>query len=199
MPRAAVLTLTLLAILSAQPVAAQGSAPTDQGERLLVNPPPGWTASPLTTKGPVRASQLFPAGQSAKDYVEKIILMRDASPGAPAPKQFVNQLVQAAKNGCDGTQIGNLDENPVNGYVAADIRLACTKGRQTGKSGLMLIAAIRGKDALYTVQRMWLGPPVAPNQAVPVPNQVLAEWSVFTRSITVCDPRSAEHPCPPPK
>lgn len=191
-----IVATVILTTVAALPAAAQQPPAGEPTEHLLVNPPPGWTAQPVTAKGPVRASQLFPAGQSANDYVEKIILMRDANPGAPPPKQFVSGLVQAAKNGCEGTQIGDLDETPINGYAAAGVRLACTKGRQTGKSGLMLIAAIRGKDALYTVQRMWLGAPVAPHQTVPVPPAVLAEWAAFTRLITLCDPRTPEHPCP---
>jgi hypothetical protein len=90
----------------------------------------------------------------------------------------------------------SVDETPVNGYKAASIQFTCTKSHRNGKSGVMFVVAIAGRDALHVVSRVWLGPPVAANQLVPIPDTTLSEWAAFIRTITLCDSRDAQHPCP---
>lgn len=191
--RAALAPVTF-ALLLALALPAGAQSPPSEGERLLITPPQGWQATPSATQGTMVSSRMFPPGQTPETWTEAISVQRHNDRAAKA-KDFVQGMVQTSRKSCEGVQVGNLEETPINGYPAASVRVACTKGKQTGQSGLMMVTAIRGREAMFVVQRMWKGPPVTPNQAVPVPTAVLIDFTSFAKTITVCDNRTPDHPC----
>lgn len=199
---AAAFVLAAPAALHAETKPKAGQAAPQQGqptpERLLIQPPPGWVATQPMEQGNTAISRLFPPGQSPQSFNETISVQRIAG-AAPGPKEFVAAAVESTRQNCDGTQVGDLLESKLNNYPAAATRMACSRGKATGKGGLLGITAVRGSDALYVIQRMWLTDPVASNEAIKVPNALLAEWARFEKGIMVCDSRTKEHPCPQPK
>jgi len=180
----------LLLAFVALPALAQ-SAP----EHLIVPPPQGWVALPLNKQGNLTVVQMLPGGATPQDYQESIIIQRQDGE-KKAPKDFVLGVVEGSKAHCESIVTSPVEERPVNGYKAAEIRFACSKSSRTGKSGLMMVKAISGKDALHVVQRVWLGAPVPPNQAVPVPDAIIEAWDAFDAFVVLCDSRDAKHSCP---
>ncbi|MBI5165550.1 MAG: hypothetical protein HY985_16805 [Magnetospirillum sp.] len=174
---------------------AQGK-PSD--EKLLSNPPAGWQTYPADVKGATVTAMMLPPGATPDNWSEAISIQRTEGKG-PSPKEFITAAVEQSKASCEGLQVGPPDARPINGYEAGSVRIACTKGVQSGKSGLKMVKAIRGKNALYVVQRMWKGAPVAANQALPVPQSVLNDWNFYEGTVVLCDAGDAKHPCPKAK
>ena len=164
-------------------------------EHLIVPPPKDWVPLPINHQANLTVLQMLPAGQSPQDYQESIVIQRQEGE-KKTPKDFVLGVVQGSKSHCEGIVSSPVDERPVNGYKAAEVRFACTKSSRTGKSGLMMVKAIAGKDALHVVQRIWLGAPVTPSQPVPVPDATIEAWDAFDAMIVLCDSRDAKHGCP---
>jgi len=162
---------------------------------LIVPPPKDWVALPITKQGNLTVVQMLPAGESPQDFRESIVVQRQDGE-KKTPKDYVMSVVNGSKAHCEGIITSPISERPVNGYKAAEVRFACTKSSRTGKSGLMMVKAIAGNDALHVVQRIWLGAPVAPNQPVPVPDTVIDSWDAFDAFVVLCDSRDAKHGCP---
>ena len=188
MKRILLAALTLLFIC---PAWAQTSPP----EHVLARYPAQWVAQAPVRQDKLTVLQMLPAGQSPQDYMESIILER-YDEEHQAPKEYVTSRAEASRRSCDGMLSSTVDESPINGYKAASIQFTCTKSHRNGKSGVMFVIAIAGRDALHVVSRVWIGPPVPANQMVPIPDTTLAEWAAFVRTITLCDTRDVQHPCP---
>ena len=88
---------------------------------------------------------------------------------------------------CPGTTAKGIFTGQVNGYVTSMLLLWCPKNPGTGKPETTAFRGIRGKDALYLVQRAW--------RAVPSDADLAAVMQTLGR-VTVCDTRTPEHPCP---
>jgi hypothetical protein len=188
-------SLFAVALLAAAAMPALAQTPSP-GESFIIFPPQGWVPQPPIHEGNAVVRRLLPPGVDPAQVSEAINVER-YDQATQTPKQFVGALVDASRKSCEGLQVGPLDEKPINGYKAASLRFACTKSSRTGKSGLMMVIAVAGKDALHVVQRMWLGQPVGANDPVPVPDAVIGAWDAFAARVTLCDAGDAKHPCPP--
>jgi hypothetical protein len=90
---------------------------------------------------------------------------------------------------CPGTTAKGIYTGQVNGYVVSMLVLKCPSNPNTGKPETTAFRVIKGKDALYSVQRAW--------RLVPS-DQEIDEVMHALAKVTVCDTRTAEHPCPAP-
>jgi hypothetical protein len=92
-------------------------------------------------------------------------------------------------NDCPGTTAKGkrIYTGQVNGYVVSMLLLRCPMNPHTGKPETTAFRVIKGKDALYSVQRAW--------RAVPS-DQDVANVMEGLGKVTVCDTRTPEHPCP---
>ncbi|MDA8230628.1 MAG: hypothetical protein M0006_04735 [Magnetospirillum sp.] len=182
--------------LAALALAAAGrDHPALAGEEMLIFPPADWQRLPMLTQQNVTVARMLPPGATPQHYDEAINVERYDGFSNP-PKDFALSAVQEVRKNCEGVQVSPVDETPINNYPAAALRVACTRGRHTGRSGLMMVIAVAGKHALYVAKRIWFGPPVAANQAVLVPQDTLAAWDAFAATVTLCDPDDSTHPCP---
>ncbi len=181
-------TLAVLAPLSAQ-------AQIQTSERLLFNAPQGWTTVPVQRSDKMIVSRMLPPGQNDKQWTESITLQM--YPNAEfTPRGFVENAITHARTSCEAAGPGPVTETQVNAYPMALVTIACSKGKQTGMGSYVLIQAIRGKDALYVVQRQWRGTPFGKNQDPAIPGGTLKEWAEFSKSVGLCDTRDTRHPCP---
>jgi hypothetical protein len=193
--RALVLILTALTL--AMPAAAQSQSQPAQPqgrERLLRAIPEGWQAKG-TQKSPKGATTMvFPPGQGADRWSEMVIVQVVEDPQA-APDAYVAQVVEASRNSCEAIGPSPVTEKSVNGYPTAALTVSCTKGRHSGMGGLVMVMAIRGREALYVVERLWQGAAFARNEAVPIPQETLKDWGAYTKSVYLCDIGDTRHPC----
>jgi hypothetical protein len=79
-----------------------------------------------------------------------------------------------------------LDETPVNGYSRLMWRTRCRD--KDGFLASMLQVVIQGHDNFYHVQKIW--------RRVEVPETEMTSWRERLASISVCDTRDSNRPCP---
>lgn len=186
--------VTLAAVVAlAQPAAAQ-PAPQPK-EKILLDMPAGWQAKGTQRSDKGETTMLYPPGQGSESWSEMLVLqvVRDSQ---AMPHNYVAQIVEASRTNCDAVGPSPTTEKSINGYPAAALTVSCTKGKRTGMGGLVMVVAMRGREALYVVQRLWQGPAFGRNEAVPVPQGMLKDWGAFARTVGLCDQVDAKHPCP---
>lgn len=177
-------------------------AQTSAGEQAQIPPeragahyPPDWVAEPPVHQDSLTVIRLLPPGETALNFTQAITIERYEAEHR-SPKDFVLSRAEASRPTCDGMLVSEVKEGLVNGYKAASVRFTCTRSQRNNKSGAVALTAVAGRDALHVLSWYWLGQPVAANQLVPVPPQIVQQWDAFERSIIVCDTRFVEHPCP---
>lgn len=166
------------------------------GERLLMAPPAGWQSVPVQKTDKVAITRLYPPGQSEKQWSEMITVQ--IYPGAgQSPREFIENVIQFSRANCEAAGPGPVTEATINNYPAAIVSVACTKGKQSGMGNMVLVTAIKGREALYAIQRQWRGAPFAANEKPDMPPEMIQAWNNFPRSVGLCDTREPQrHPCP---
>jgi len=199
--------LATLLTLSAAPVAAQedeaaspppaGTAPgAAMTEKLLLAAPAGWRSGASSTSRSVVVTHLLPPGQTTETWTEMLTIQVIADPRTEA-RTVVNRVAEASRSGCDVAAPSPISEGMINNYPVATMTVTCNHGHQSGKGGLVAVKAIRGRQALFVVERLWRGPAFGADEPVPVPTEVLQAWALFLRNVTVCDEADPRHhPCP---
>lgn len=191
--------LALAACLLIAPAAlAQQPQPAPHqpgGERLVMDPPDGWLPVQVQRGDKVNITRLFPPGQSDKDWSEMITLQ--IYPGSDrSPRAFVEDAIRHSRENCEAAGPSAVTETPNNGYPMAMVSVACSKGRGSGMGGFVHIQSIRGKEALYVVQRHWRGAPFDRTSGPAFPPDMLRNWGAFVKTVGLCDTRDSRHPCP---
>ncbi|MBF0324761.1 hypothetical protein [Magnetospirillum moscoviense] len=177
----------------ATPALAQQYPPP--GERLVMNPPAGWAAVPVQKGEKMSITRLFPPGEDDKNWNE-LITVQVYTAHDQSPRTFIDSVIQYSRDNCEAAGASAVTEVPTNGYPMAVVSVTCTKGRKSGMGGFVLVQAIRGREALYVVQRQWRGLPFAKDQTPPFPDGLLRRWSEFSHQVSLCDTRDNRYPCP---
>ncbi|MBC7908709.1 MAG: hypothetical protein H7Y60_18435 [Rhodospirillaceae bacterium] len=177
------------------PAFAQTQAQQPAGERLMLNPPTGWSPVPVQRNDKMVVTRLFPPGENDKQWSQSITLQLYPN-SDQLPRAFAEGIVAYSRDNCEAAGPGPINEAMTNGYPIASVTVTCTKGRSSGMGGFALVQAIRGKDALYVVQRQWRGAAFSKNQSPNFPPTMLKEWGDFAKTVGLCDSRDQRHPCP---
>jgi hypothetical protein len=200
----AALTLTLLADAASAQMRPQPrgqslpqgpSQPSEVTERLVMTPPPGWQIHGNSAGQNVITKQMFPPGQTSETWTEMLSVQIIADQKI-APRDFIQNIIETSRTNCEASGPSPVTEGLTNGYPVATLTVTCTKGRKSGHGGLVAVKAIRGQAALYVIQRVWRGKAFGRNEAAPIPETMLNDWSTFLRGISVCDTTLPNHPCP---
>lgn len=184
--------LLVLAALAA--LAPPAAAQNPEGELLLVNPPPSWTALPTQKNDTMSLTRLLPPGQSEADWSEMITVQ--IYPGSDnTPRAFIENVISYSRANCEAAGAGSVNETLVNNYPFAAVSVTCTQGKASGKGSVVMVQSIRGRDALYVVQHQWRGPAFGKSESPPIPAEIVQGWREF--GMGLCDTRApARHPCP---
>jgi len=165
--------------------AASGQAPL-QGENLLFSPPFNFKVGFQSDKNGRSMTEWVPRSETVEDWSQMLTvqIFRGATVEAPA---FLQKLAEGYMGACPGTTARGIFTGKINGYVVSMLVLKCPKNPETGKPETTAFRLIKGNDALYGVQRAWRS--LASDQEI---SNVMHELA----RVTVCDTRSADHPCP---
>jgi hypothetical protein len=178
-----------LCVLAALPAHAQ----QQYGERLLMNAPPGWSAVPIQRGEKMVVTRLFPPGEGEKQWSQAITVQMYPNSEQSA-RAFVEGIIAYSRDNCEAAGPGPVNESQNNGYPAATVTVTCTKG-PSGLGSFALVQAIRGREALYVVQRQWRGTAFGKDQNPAFPPDMLKDWGEFARTVGLCDTRDSKHPC----
>jgi len=107
--------------------------------------------------------------------------------GGRTPEQFRLRIDDAARNGLTSSLESTvLKKGYVNNYPMILWETDATL--KDGAKAVNLFLYVEGNDAGYWVNRRWLNLNVSQTD--------IESWVKYLSSISVCDSRSAEHPCP---
>jgi hypothetical protein len=155
-------------------------------ENLLFSPPKDFKVGFQSSHDNRMMTEFVPAAETAEDWTQMLTVQiyRGATTDAATFLQGVGKRYMDA---CAGTTAKGIFTGQVNGYVVSMLVLKCPTNPSTGKPETTAFRVIKGKDALYSVQRAW--------RSIPL-DRDLDEVMHGLAKVTVCDTRAADHPCP---
>ena len=177
------------------PVVAQEPPETTESERLLAQPPLGWTQISSTSIRGLRTASFIPEGEEEANWTRMIKFESMTEDPLPDPIEFVELLTFGQKEQCGTFEAYPTFTGLENGYATSVNLLICHRDRTLKRSDVTMIKTIRGNDHFYVITRSKRGPPVVEDQPA-IEEETVAAWSLYLKSIGVCDSRSAAHPCP---
>ena len=155
-------------------------------ENLIVARPPGWKTGSQTSHDNRSMAEWVPASETVDDWTQMITVgvYRHATVDATT---FLQRITQQWLAACPGSQAKGIVTGQTNAYVVSMQVLTCPKNPTTGKPEVTAFRAIKGQDALYSVQRAFRS----------LPNDADYNDTIhFLSTVTVCDTRTPAHPCP---
>ena len=173
------------ATLLALPAGLVLAQPTITAENLLISPPKDFKVG-FRSDRVGSMTEWVPATETVEDWTQMLTvhIFRNAKVDAA---EFLGGVGKRYMDACPGTTAKGIFTGQVNGYVVSMLLLKCPKNPGTGKPETTAFRVIKGKDALYSVQRAW--------RSVPSDQELGAVMQMLAK-VTVCDTRTAEHPCP---
>lgn len=165
------------------------------GETLLLQAPPAWLRGRESIREKFRIVEFLPAGNDQESWYEKLTVESNSISPLPDPIEFANQLGEDLKEQCKTSEHQNITTALENGYQTSVRLLVCQERKETGRNSVSLVKAILGTQYFYTITYTKRSEPLATERS-PISNDEIAKWSLYMRSIKLCDSRAPEHPCP---
>ena len=170
--------------------ASGASAPPIRNEELLVNWPAGFKVGYQAAHDNMNMTEYVPTDETVTDW-SRMMTVQVFHGANISASGFLQGLGKRYMDGCPGTEVrGNgIRSGTVNAYPVSMLMLMlmCPRNPSTDKPETTLFRVIKGADALYAVQWSW--------RSVPPAEQIDQAVKSMT-SVTVCDTRGTEHPCP---
>jgi hypothetical protein len=176
---------------------ADGSTGSEAGEneRLLAQPPQGWKEIGSATTPNLRTATFIPEAEDESDWRRMIRFEAMTEDPLPDPIEFIEILTTGQNDRC-----GTFESYPTfsgfeNGYPTSVSLLFCARDRTSRLAETTMIKTIQGNDRFYVITRALRSEPVEEEEA-PVDETTVAAWSLYMKSVGVCDTARPEHPCP---
>jgi hypothetical protein len=165
--------------------AALGQSLLD-AENLLFSPPKDFKLGYQSSHDNSLLTEWVPSAETVEHWTQMLTVQvfRGAAVEAPI---FLGGIGKRYMDACPGTTAKGIYTGQVNGYVVSMLVLKCPLNPKTGKPETTAFRVIKGRDALYSVQRAWT--------SVPSDQEVDAVMHMLAK-VSVCDTRTPEHPCP---
>jgi len=176
------------------PISAD-STTAEAGETLIAQPPAGWLQINATNTRNIRSAQFIPDDESDENWTRKITFESLLESPLPDPIEFIEILNTGQNSRCGTYEAFPTFTGFENGYETSVYLLICHNDRQAKQSEVTMIKAIKGNDFFYVITRTKTAPPVTEG-AIAIEEEVVAAWSLYLRSITLCDSTREAHPCP---
>jgi len=175
------LVVLALAFLSGE-VAAQL-----KDENFLVSMPQGFKVATNQTRGGVVFQEWIPAGETFPNWSEMVVMQIMHGRGDADGGHYLGEIRAGWLRACPETKPNNVMPGKINGYPIWSMILQCPRLSATGKPETTLFRSFRGRDSFYSVQRT--------SRSMPDAAQ-FGRLQAYIDSVTVCDTRTPDHPCP---
>jgi hypothetical protein len=173
-------------------VASPPEKPT--GETLLLEVPPAWLEVTSQGSDTFKLAEFVPAGQSKESWSDKLFVESNSLQPLPDPIVFLEAMGGELKTECEGSSDANVHTGKENGYEISVRLLICNKNLNSARGEVSIIKAIRGNDNFYVISRARRSDPLQTGSS-PLSKTEMGEWSLYMRSIKLCDARDDAHPC----
>lgn len=172
----------LLAAALASPCLAQTTV-----ETLQRNLPAGYQVEREFADEKTITTRMLPDGQTGNDWTELVTTHVFVGRKGADPERFQLAMAAAWLGICTEGTAARVERGRENGYAFSIWSQTCPLNPITGKPESTWTKAIEGNDSFYLVQKSF--------RFEPSDAQVRESIEYF-RSVTVCDPRLPERPCP---
>ena len=160
-----------------------------QNENLLVTLPEGYKVDFHEKKQNSLISEMVPAKESVKDWTE-MVTVQIFYRSKQTPEQFKGRLEKLWSDACEKSVAKNIAQGVENGYPFVLWLQSCPLNKQGGKPEITWFKAIQGNDSFYVVQKAFK---FAPSQVQ------IVQWTLYLKSVGVCDSRLPDRACPKTK
>ncbi len=192
----AMAALLVAGLAGSQPAHAQG-ATTLQNEQLMLQMPSGtWKPVSQRRDNAITMIEYVPEGQTGEkwDAMITVQIFHGLTTGLEQYMALFKQSYES-RQPCEESTFDVARRGTTLGIDRALGIMICTKNKQSGQGELAMIQAMRGKDAMYVVQRAWRGAAYTTDK-IPLETDVARDWIGFLERAWVCDTREAARPCP---
>ena len=179
----------------AGPPTRPATPPDTSPEHLLAEPPAGWLQS-FHTEGPgIRMVEYVPPNSDPDAWTDKVSFESFSDPPLPDPIMLLKSIADDQRKTCERFSDHDTFSGVENDYPTSVRLYVCSVNPLTKKGQLTLVKTIRGDSHFYVITR---AKRVAPIEAdtMPMPPEVMAEWSLYLRAIKACSDTDPRHPCP---
>jgi hypothetical protein len=182
-----VMRLAAITLICGRAALAYGQSMLD-AENLLISPPEGFKVGFDSTTGNNSITEFVAAGETVDDWT-RMLTVQVYRHWAIDAAAYLQRIGKRFADACPGTAVigKGIQTGRVNGYAVSMLFLQCPRNPKTGKPETTVFRAIKGNDALYSIQRAW--------RAIPSREDVNDVMHAMGKVI-VCDTRAPEHPCP---
>lgn len=186
----------------------QGPAPTTRApappdtspEQLLAEPPKDWLQA-FRTEGPgIRMVEYVPPQTDPNDWTDKVSFESFTEPPLPDAIEILKSIASDQRRTCEKFSDHDTFSGLENDYPTSVRLFICYNNKLNRQGQLTLVKTIRGDTHFFVITRARRVPPIKPDSEddMPMPPETMAEWSMYLRSITVCNATDQRHPCPTP-
>lgn len=178
------MSLLSLAIPSQTLTAASQSM---EGENLLHTLPDGYVMAYQNRKADIAISEMIPRGETLDNWSEMLtaqILFNGANLPIDGYQAF---MAKRFHDECDRSQTTPIADGVENGYTFAFWWQTCEYNDPAKKPEFTWFKMINGNDSSYVVQKAFRHQPS---------KEEVVRWSKFFKTVSVCDSRLPDRPCP---
>lgn len=185
----------LLIVLSFDNRVSHAQSPElKNGENFLVPLITGWKLAWANKGRGWQAVEFVPKGEELKSWSQLVTVQIYYNQNQLHPLAFSATMSQNFERGCDKVKTETSAAEKQNGYLTAEVVLACTREKKTGKGSLTIIRSFAGRDSFYVVQWATRVNPYPLGQK-PVGQDVIENWRDFLKSAKLCDTRRDKQRC----
>jgi hypothetical protein len=179
---------------------AATAALSSDGEQLLAEPPVNWQQVFRSDRPGTRLVEYVPDDSPAESpergWTEKLAFESFTGDPLPAPRDLIAQIAADQKATCEHFTSTETFAGEENGYPTVVQLLVCFVDKLTNKGQVSLLKAIRGDANFYVVTLAARTSPMELDNELPLPKEIIAQWSAYLGAIRVCHTDMAAHPCP---
>jgi hypothetical protein len=199
--------LVCLVLAACSPDAPTGVATPDspasvimppKGEQLLAEPPSHWQQSFRSDAGGIRLVEYLPPDTDPGNWTDKISFESFIGDPLPDPVDLMTSIEADQRSACEGFEVHQTFSGSENGYPTAVSLFVCYLNKLAKQGQVTMVKTIKGDENFYVVTRARRVAPIQRDAEAGMPPQAIAEWSLYLRAISVCNPTDAAHPCPDP-
>ncbi len=166
------------------------------GELLIATVPAGWKLD-FATKTPGLKMAEYSPDDGAEQWTKKIKIESLGGGDLPEPADFFASFTKDQEELCPDLENYATFTGQENGYDTSVHLIICPVNKLSNISLVSLIKVVKGNEYFYVITRSQRAAALAEGEA-PLSEEEIAGWSLYVRSISICDTEKPEHPCPEP-
>ena len=139
--------------------------------------------------------EYVPPKSDPNEWTDKVSFESFSDPPLPDPIQLLKSIADDQRKTCPKFSDHETFSGVENDYPTSVRLYICSENPLTKKGQLTLVKTIRGDTHFYVITRAKRVEPIE-GDTMPMPPEVMAEWSLYLRAIKACSDADPRHPCP---